>query len=114
MMIKKWQYLYRRQNITLHFQHDDLQTTWLSNELWLQRLFDNVFQNTLKHAQASKLEVTIKDGQVVMCDDGIGFTPENEHGGLGLKIIQDIAKTLNIEASLQSNKNGTTFYFTHQ
>lgn len=114
MMIKKWQYLYRMQNITLHFQHDDLQATWLSNELWLQRLFDNVFQNTLKHAQASKLEVTIKDGQVVMCDDGIGFTTEDEHGGLGLKIIQDIAKTLNIEASLQSNKNGTTFYFTHE
>ena len=38
MMMKKWQYLYRMQNITLSFQHDDSQATWLSNELWLQRL----------------------------------------------------------------------------
>ncbi|MGY4795427.1 sensor histidine kinase [Lysinibacillus fusiformis] len=114
MMMKKWQYLYRMQNITLSFQHDDSQATWLSNELWLQRLLDNVFQNTLKHAQATKLVVTIKNGQLTMCDDGIGFHPDDDHDGLGLKIIQDIAQTLNIEASLQSNRDGTVFCFTHQ
>ncbi|MEA0555222.1 HAMP domain-containing sensor histidine kinase [Lysinibacillus irui] len=113
-MIKKWRYLYRMQNIALHFHPEDAHVIWISNELWLQRLFDNVFQNTLKHAQASKLEVIIKDGQVIMSDDGIGFTPKDAHDGLGLKIIQDIAKTLHIEAFLQSNKDGTTFRFTHE
>ncbi|KPN96397.1 HAMP domain-containing sensor histidine kinase [Lysinibacillus sp. ZYM-1] len=113
-MIKKWGYLYRMQNIALHFYHENSQVIWISNELWLQRLFDNVFQNTLKHAQASKLDVTIKDGQVFMSDDGIGFDLDAVHNGLGLKIIQDIARTLSITASLQSNKDGTTFNFTHQ
>jgi len=113
-MIKKWGYLYRMQNIALHFNHENSQVIWISNELWLQRLFDNVFQNTLKHAQALKLDVTIKDGQVFMSDDGIGFDLDAVHNGLGLKIIQDIARTLSITASLQSNKDGTTFNFTHQ
>ena len=113
-MIKKWGYVYRMQNITLHFYHENSQVILISNELWLQRLFDNVFQNTLKHAQASKLDVTIKDGQVLMSDDGIGFDLDAVHNGLGLKIIQDIARTLSITASLQSNKDGTTFNFTHQ
>jgi len=46
-----------------------------------------------------------------MCDDGIGFNSDIEHSGLGLKIIHDIARTLNMEASLQSSKGGTTFRF---
>ena len=111
-MIKKWSYLYRMQNIALHFHSIDAEVIWTSNELWLQRLFDNVFQNTLKHAQATKLMVTIKAGEVLMCDDGIGFQSDVKHSGLGLKIIQDIARTLNIEVSLQSSKDGTTFRFT--
>ncbi|WP_155590870.1 sensor histidine kinase [Lysinibacillus cavernae] len=113
-MMKKWRYLYRMQNIVLHFDHDESQAIWRSNELWLQRLFDNVFQNTLKHAQATKLEVTIKDGQVIMCDDGIGFNPHADYEGLGLKIIQDIARTLNIEVSLQSNETGTSYSFSYK
>ncbi|MFJ7920791.1 sensor histidine kinase [Lysinibacillus fusiformis] len=110
-MIKKWSYLYRMQNIALHFHPIDAEVIWTSNELWLQRLFDNVFQNTLKHARASKLVVTIKEGEVWMCDDGIGFHSDIEHSGLGLKIIHDIARTLNMEASLQSSKDGTSFRF---
>ncbi|MEK5486448.1 sensor histidine kinase [Lysinibacillus sp. FSL M8-0355] len=110
-MMKKWRYLYRMQSIALHFHHDDPHAIWISNELWLQRLFDNVFQNTLKHAQATQLEVSINNGQVFMCDDGVGFKPDADYAGLGLKIIQDIAKTLNIDVSLQSNDTGTSFGF---
>ncbi len=112
IMIRKWSYLYRMQNIALHFYPKDAEAIWTSNELWLQRLFDNVFQNTLKHAQATKLVVTIKGGEVWMSDDGIGFHSDVEQSGLGLKIIQDIARTLNIVVSLQSTEEGTTFRFT--
>ena len=110
-MIKKWSYLYRMHNIELIFHADDTDLTWTSNELWLQRLFDNVFQNTMKHSKATKLEVTIKEGKVYMSDNGIGFEQHHASTGLGLKIIEDITRILTITYTLQSTGEGTFYCF---
>lgn len=110
-MIKKWSYLYRMQNIELIYHQEDSPVTWTSNELWLQRMFDNVFQNTLKHSKATRLEITIKDNKVFMTDDGTGFKPNLSGQGLGLKIIEDIARILQVNYSLHSNEEGTEVSF---
>ncbi|MFJ7886739.1 histidine kinase dimerization/phospho-acceptor domain-containing protein [Lysinibacillus xylanilyticus] len=110
-MIKKWSYLYRMHNIELIFHSEDAHLTWPSNELWLQRMFDNVFQNTLKHSKATKLEITIKDSKVIMMDNGTGFEQNRESGGLGLKIIDDIARILQVTYALYTNEDGTSFCF---
>ncbi|MCY9549768.1 sensor histidine kinase [Lysinibacillus xylanilyticus] len=110
-MIKKWSYLYRMHNIELIFHSEDAHLTWTSNELWLQRMFDNVFQNTLKHSKATKLEITIKDSKVFMIDNGTGFEQNRESGGLGLKIIDDIARILQVTYALHTNEDGTSFCF---
>ncbi|WP_433596315.1 histidine kinase dimerization/phospho-acceptor domain-containing protein [Lysinibacillus xylanilyticus] len=110
-MIKKWSYLYRMHNIELIFHSEDAYLTWTSNELWLQRMFDNVFQNTMKHSKATKLEITIKDSKVFMMDNGTGFEQNLESGGLGLKIIDDIARILQVTYALHTNEDGTSFCF---
>ncbi|MFJ6267483.1 histidine kinase dimerization/phospho-acceptor domain-containing protein [Lysinibacillus xylanilyticus] len=110
-MIKKWSYLYRMENIELIFHSEDAHLTWTSNALWLQRMFDNVFQNTLKHSKATKLEITIKDSKVFMTDNGTGFEQNREGGGLGLKIIDDIARILQVTYALHTNEDGTSFCF---
>ncbi len=110
-MMKKWSYLYRMQNIELRFHNEDPHATWTSNELWLQRLLDNVFQNTLKHAKATKLELSIKEGKIYMIDDGIGFNQHNVSKGLGLKIIQDLTRILTIRYELHSSDEGTYYCF---
>ncbi|MFJ8517240.1 histidine kinase dimerization/phospho-acceptor domain-containing protein [Lysinibacillus xylanilyticus] len=110
-MIKKWSYLYRMHNIELIFHSEDAHLTWTSNELWLQRMFDNVFQNTMKHSKATKLEITIKDSKVFMMDNGTGFEQNRESGGLGLKIIDDIARILQVTYALHTNEDGTSFCF---
>ncbi len=110
-MIKKWSYLYRMHNIELIFHSEDAHLTWTSNELWLQRMFDNVFQNTMKHSKATKLEITIKDSKVFMMDNGTGFEQNLESGGLGLKIIDDIARILQVTYALHTNEDGTSFCF---
>ncbi|WP_285398842.1 HAMP domain-containing sensor histidine kinase [Lysinibacillus sp. fls2-241-R2A-57] len=112
-MIKKWSYLYRIHDIELIFHADDSHLIWTSNELWLQRLFDNVFQNTMKHSKATKLEVTIKEGKVYMTDNGIGFDQTHVGEGLGLKIIDDITRILNITYTLQSTGEGTFYFFSY-
>ncbi|MFJ7915595.1 MULTISPECIES: sensor histidine kinase [unclassified Lysinibacillus] len=110
-MIKKWSYLYRMHNIELIYHPVDTHLTWTSNELWLQRMFDNVFQNTLKHSKATKLEITIKDNKIFMMDNGIGFAQNCVSEGLGLKIIDDIARMLQVSYSLHSDEEGTLFCF---
>ncbi|PJO43695.1 sensor histidine kinase [Lysinibacillus xylanilyticus] len=108
-MIKKWSYLYRMHNIELIFHSEDAHLTWTSNELWLQRMFDNVFQNTMKHSKATKLEITIKDSKVFMMDNGTGFEQNLESGGLGF--IDDIARILQVTYALHTNEDGTSFCF---
>ncbi|TQR27485.1 HAMP domain-containing histidine kinase [Lysinibacillus sphaericus] len=110
-MIKKWSYLYRMHNIELIYHPVGTHLTWTSNELWLQRMFDNVFQNTLKHSKATKLEIIIKDNKIFMMDNGIGFEQNRVSGGLGLKIIDDIARILQVSYLLHSNEEGTSFCF---
>ncbi|TKH02648.1 HAMP domain-containing histidine kinase [Peribacillus simplex] len=111
MMVKKWAYLYNMQGIELVYRPLNGELEWISNDLWLQRLFDNIFQNVLNHSRADKLVITIENNEVSIKDNGIGFDIDSSKG-LGLKIIEDIAKTLHIKYNLQSNESGTLFCFT--
>ncbi|SIR56302.1 hypothetical protein SAMN05878482_104276 [Peribacillus simplex] len=112
MMVKKWDYLYNMHGIELIYHPLNGELGWISNDLWLQRLFDNVFQNVLNHSRADKLVITIENNGVIIKDNGIGFDIDSKSKGLGLKIIEDIAKTLHIKYNLQSNESGTSFCFT--
>jgi two-component sensor histidine kinase len=56
--------------------------------------------------------ITIENNVVSIKDNGIGFDIESKSKGLGLKIIEDIAKTLYIKYNLESNESGTLFSFT--
>ncbi|MHA6164985.1 sensor histidine kinase [Bacillus mojavensis] len=109
--VKKWDYLYSVNGIELHYKPTDQDVIWISNGLWMQRLFDNIFQNTLKHSKAEKLEVKLENGAVSIRDDGIGFDREQDSDGLGLKIIEDVCRLLRITYVLQTNENGTAFLF---
>ncbi|MDP7978094.1 sensor histidine kinase [Bacillus sp. WLY-B-L8] len=111
MMVKKWSYLYSMHDMELIYSPINKDLIWTSNNLWLQRLFDNVFQNTLQHSKAKKLVVTIENSIVSIRDNGIGFDMNGKSTGLGLKIIEDISRLLNIKYTLQSNKDGTIFSF---
>ncbi|GIN69035.1 sensor histidine kinase YbdK [Bacillus sonorensis] len=110
--VKKWDYLYSVNGIELIYKPLDKGLIWTSNGLWIQRLFDNIFQNTLKHSKADQLEVTIEKGAVSFRDDGIGFDVNQNRDGLGLKIIEDISRMLSLSYTLQSAQNGTVFCFT--
>lgn len=112
VMCKKWSYLYSIHDIDLIYSTLNKDLTWVSNDLWLQRLFDNIFQNTLKHSNATKLEIIVDNNIISFQDNGIGFNIAHNNTGLGLKIIEDISRSLNIKYTLQSNKNGTLFSFT--
>ncbi|OOR17379.1 sensor histidine kinase [Bacillus cereus] len=110
-MVKKWSYLYSIHEIELAYNPQDKGLVWNSNELWIQRLFDNIFQNVLKHSQAKKLKIIIDEDIVSFRDNGIGFDINVKGTGIGLKNIEDISKMFNIKYTLQSNSEGTMLSF---
>ncbi|WP_088292148.1 sensor histidine kinase [Bacillus mycoides] len=110
-MIKKWSYLYSIHKIELVYNPQDKELVWNSNELWVQRLFDNIFQNVLKHSKAEKLKIIIDEDIVSFRDNGMGFDINKKGTGLGLKNIEDISKMFDIKYTLQSNSEGTMFSF---
>ncbi|MDQ7075538.1 MAG: ATP-binding protein [Gammaproteobacteria bacterium] len=82
------------------------------NQLNLYRILLELSQNTVRHAQASALHITLKKQsedniRVLVSDDGIGFNKSdigiNSHG---LANIRTRVRSMNADIRWQSNPNG--------
>ena len=81
-------------------------------ELILFRMVQECFNNTIKHAQASQIDVGLKyePGRlaVSILDNGQGFSPAKTANGLGLRNLHNRAKLIGAEFSINSeNGKGT-------
>lgn len=90
----------------------------LKNEIKLQllRIVQEIINNILKHAKASKivmrLRFTTDSIAMVIRDNGIGFDTSKTAQGLGLKNIELRSQLLGGKCRFKSNPNrGTTFQF---
>jgi signal transduction histidine kinase len=110
-MVRKWSYLYSLHGMEVLFTPSANELVWTSNALWLQRLFDNVFQNSLNHSRAKRFEVTIENRTVMLRDNGVGFERNGAMRGLGLEIIDDIAMKLGLTYTLKTDEDGTVYCF---
>ena len=82
-------------------------------EAGLYGISNEVLNNILKHAHASKIKVALekKPDKVILeiSDDGIGFdlASVETHGGLGLKGMKERAEQFGGALQIQSNAKGT-------
>jgi two-component system NarL family sensor kinase len=85
----------------------------------LYRILQEVVQNTLKHAQAKRLVVSLrqerKDIVLATTDDGIGFDSEkllSRDGGIGLRSLRSRVEIMNGVFFCESKKGkGTAYIF---
>lgn len=81
------------------------------------RILQEFFSNTIKHARASKLKVTLAYGEtdllITAKDNGIGFLSEEKKEGIGLINIKNRAKLINATAQFTSEKNKGTILEIH-
>lgn len=84
-------------------------------ELVLFRIFQEALNNTLKHAAAKHLEISLQYlpelFKLTLKDDGKGFAPQtlSSKSGSGLRNIQNRAALIGAEANIDSKPgNGTT------
>lgn len=96
-------------------QEGELPSLDKTRELMIFRIVQELLNNAIKHAQASRITVTLKAGEpleVSVEDDGIGFDPEafkkdtSSGKGLGLFNIENRARLLG--GKLEYTKNKTS------
>lgn len=87
---------------------------WLVDPLWLGRIFDNIFQNVLRHANSGqyisvKTEETELYDTFIIMDYGKGMKNEsNEKGaGIGLSIVDIMVKGMDLDWEIESSESGT-------
>ncbi|WP_176829843.1 sensor histidine kinase [Tenacibaculum sp. MAR_2009_124] len=72
----------------------------------LQRIIQELLQNTLKHAKATKVKLSVKrsknDVYLKYKDNGVGFNMNNHANGIGLKNIKSRVEKLHGESSIFS------------
>lgn len=106
-------------NIDVHFKH----SSWLENisksfEISLFRILQELFLNTIKHANASRidldLQVTDNELTILFSDNGRGLNPDHfNHKGIGLRNIETRVKYLGGKHDVKSKPNeGCMFHFT--
>jgi two-component system, NarL family, sensor kinase len=96
--------------LPIHFhEHGELSGLEKNKELMLFRITQELINNTIKHAQASNLDIHIEAGdtlKIVAEDDGIGFNIDEQlnsgRKGLGLFSIQNRSSLLG--ATLEYDK----------
>ena len=88
-----------------------------SAEIFLFRILQEFFSNTIKHSKATRLEVSIHYGDVLHLkakDNGIGFESTIDASGIGLQNIKNRANLIGAHLEISSQKNkGTTLTLTY-
>ncbi|MFC7319411.1 sensor histidine kinase [Halobacillus campisalis] len=92
----------------------DLETTrevyWDVDPKWMERMFDNLLQNLVRYAAEGKYaRIAVNESEIMLEDRGPGMQGENAgHGaGIGLSIVDLMAKEMNLRLHIQSNDQGT-------
>lgn len=82
-------------------------------EIALYRMAQELLNNTVKHAQASKVKLQLVrgEGRIVLkvTDNGKGFEVDKKYRGMGLRSIKDRVELLNGTIQIKSEINKETF-----
>jgi signal transduction histidine kinase len=109
--------LQENKSIKINFVHDasNVQLFDTNQKIVLYRIFQEIINNILKHANANVIDIEIKSNtnfEIKISDNGQGFDMQqisNSKHSLGLKNIINRAKIINFEAQIFSEiGNGTT------
>ena len=83
-----------------------------SEQIIIFRILQEFFSNTIKHSQATNLNVDLNYGPnelfITAHDNGIGFMNSEEYSGIGLKNMKTRARLINAHLEINSEENKGT------
>jgi two-component system NarL family sensor kinase len=91
---------------------ETIETETDSQRIVLHRVLREALSNINKHADASTVSIELFEADEVVylrvSDDGVGFDPAGERGGLGLNGMQDRLRLLGSRLDIESRPGGPT------
>jgi signal transduction histidine kinase len=100
--------------ITFDFKHHVTIELPKEAELNLYRIIQELIGNTLKHAQANRIFIDIKETghtlQLHYKDDGVGFSGGSQGAGLGMKSIESRLNLLHGKMQWMDSGKGVHFF----
>lgn len=107
-----------KMNITVDFYQLILNENTITHQIKLNvfRIVQELIHNTLKHAGATKIKVSLRISEqyliLIVEDNGNGFKAGNQSSGIGLRSIQSRAKQIKAYYKLKTKpQKGTKYIF---
>ncbi|MEY2369670.1 HAMP domain-containing sensor histidine kinase [Lysinibacillus capsici] len=110
-----WYPVFEREGFTIDIELQPFEPVeWRVDPLWLGRVFDNIFQNVLRHANSGKY-ISVKTESkecytaFIIEDHGQGMKNESnaKGAGIGLSIVDVMIKGMHLEWDILSDHAGT-------
>ncbi|MGG3926829.1 HAMP domain-containing sensor histidine kinase [Metabacillus fastidiosus] len=110
----QWYPLFEQNEFEVSIQAENEPVYWLADSQWMERIFENLLQNVIRHASAGKyigvyIKKTEKMEQIIIEDRGKGFGRENnkDGAGIGLSIVDMMIKDMGLIWTIDTSENGT-------
>ncbi|MDM5250741.1 HAMP domain-containing sensor histidine kinase [Lysinibacillus sp. G4S2] len=116
-----WYPVFEKEGFEIDIEvHPFVKNEWQVDPIWLGRIFDNLFQNVLRHANSGKyIGVETKSTEhydaLIIKDHGNGMKNESnaKGAGIGLSIVDIMVKGMDLDWEIESNEFGTKIIIKH-
>jgi len=116
-----WYSVFEKEGFEIDIElHSFEKNEWQVDPIWLGRIFDNLFQNILRHASSGKYigvetESMEHYDAFIIKDHGNGMKNESDAkgAGIGLSIVDIMVKGMNLDWDIESSESGTKIKIKH-
>ncbi|MFJ8514089.1 HAMP domain-containing sensor histidine kinase [Lysinibacillus xylanilyticus] len=116
-----WYPVFEKEGFEIDIElHPFEKNEWQVDSIWLGRIFDNLFQNILRHANSGKYigvetESTEHYDAFIIKDHGKGMKNESDAkgAGIGLSIVDIMVKGMDLDWDIESSESGTKIKIKH-
>lgn len=113
--VASWYPLFEKEGFEIDVHLEPFhESEWQIDPVWMERIFDNLFQNIMRHAKSGlylgvRTESNDIYDTIVIADRGPGMaTNSDEKGaGIGLSIVDRMMEEMKLEWDIVSNVTGT-------
>ncbi|MBO1510247.1 HAMP domain-containing sensor histidine kinase [Metabacillus bambusae] len=112
--IAEWYSVFEEKDFEIDINLPDDSLIWKVDSIWLRSIFDNLFQNILRHAHVGKyvgVEIVERNGDtfLIIKDKGMGMDTKSPQkgAGIGLGIVAVVTGEMNLHWNVSSSSRGT-------
>lgn len=112
--LASWYPIFEKEQFEIEIDLDENVLNWEIDPHWFERILDNLFQNVIRHAKSGKyISISNRNQAIAITDKGPGLKEKSDQKGvgIGLSIVDLMAKEMKLDWKISSDQEGTTIIF---